>query len=150
MRCASKHEASAYFAFSSPPKSATWIAAFNDDSLDLAGTLAAKGGSTVVFRRGEAGDALLEGRKLNHHEALELVGAFHDLIAAAARHHLAAELGDDTRHEVGVLLVFDGIIDLRSGNPIGRHGGLLADVFLRRTLSRRRRKSQASVLTVLL
>src|SRR3954470_7123893 len=63
------------------------------------------------------------------------------------RHHLAAELGDDARHEVGVLLVFDGIVDLRSGNPISRHGALLANV-VRRTLSRRRRKSQASVLAV--
>ena len=47
---------------------------------------------------------------------------FHDLVAAAARQHLAAELGDDARHEIGVFLVFDGIIDLRSRNPIGRHG----------------------------
>src|SRR5262245_53172040 len=62
-------------------------------------------------------------------EALELGRSFHDLIAAAAREHLAAKLGDDTRHEVGVLLVFDRIVDLRPRNPIGRHGDVLAGVF---------------------
>src|SRR6516164_3294568 len=104
------------------------IAAFDHDGLDLARAVAAEGRGAVVFGRGEAGDALLEGRKLDHHEALELGRSFHDLIAAAARKHLAAELGDDGRHEIGVLLVFDGIVDLRPRNPISRHGDVLAGV----------------------
>src|SRR6516165_7426798 len=104
------------------------IAAFDHDGLDRARAVAAEGRGAVVFGRGEAGDALLEGRKLDHHEALELGRSFHDLIAAAARKHLAAELGDDGRHEIGVLLVFDGIVDLRPRNPISRHGDVLAGV----------------------
>src|SRR6516164_10147598 len=104
------------------------IAAFDHDGLDLARAVAAEGRGAVVFGRGEAGDALLEGRELDHHEAMEFCRPFHDLIAAAAGEHLAAELGDDLRYEVGVLLVFDRIIDLRPRNPVGRHGDVLARV----------------------
>src|SRR6516162_2643350 len=104
------------------------IAAFDHDGLDLTRAVAAEGRGAVVFGRGEAGDALLEGRELDHHEAVEFCRPFHDLIATAAREHLAAELGNDGRHEVRVLLVFDRIIDLRPRNPIGRHGDVLARV----------------------
>src|SRR5215469_7560392 len=106
------------------------IAAFDHDGLDLARAVAAEGRGAVVFGRGEAGDALFEGRELDHHEAVEFCWPFHDLIAAAAGEHLAAELGDDPRHEVGVFLVFDRIVDLRPRNPIGRHGDVLAGVVL--------------------
>ena len=104
------------------------IAGFDHDGLDLTRAVAAEGRGAVVFGRGEAGDALLEGRELDHHEAVEFCRPFHDLIATAAREHLAAELGNDGRHEVRVLLVFDRIIDLRPRNPIGRHGDVLARV----------------------
>src|SRR5262249_46404600 len=104
------------------------IAAVDHDGLDLARAVAAERRGAVVFGRGEAGDALLEGRELDHHEAVEFGRPFHYLIAAAAREHLAAELGDDGRHQVGVLLVFDRIVDLRPRNPIGRHGDVLARV----------------------
>src|ERR1700747_1624821 len=104
------------------------IAAFDYDGLDLARAGAAEGRGAVVFGRGDAGDALLEGWELDHHEAVEFCRPFHDLVAAAAREHLAAELGDDGGHEVGVLLVFDRVINLRPRNPIGRHGDVLAGV----------------------
>src|SRR6266851_1052825 len=81
------------------------VAACDHDGLDLARAASAEGRRPVIFRRGEAGDALLEGGELDHHEALKLVRPFHDLKAAAARQHLAAELGDDARHQIGVLLV---------------------------------------------
>src|SRR5271165_2782908 len=102
------------------------VAAFDHDGLDLAPAVAAEGRGALVFGRGEAGDALLEGREFDHHEAVEFCRPFQDLIATAAREHLAAELGDDSRHEIGVLLVFDRIVDLRPRNPIGRHGDFLA------------------------
>src|SRR5260370_25260155 len=102
------------------------IAAFDNNRFDFAGAAAAEGGGTVVFGRGEAANALLEGWKLDQCEAVELGGPFHDLVPAAAGEHLAAELGDDARHEVGVFLVFDRIVDLGSRNPVGRHGSSLA------------------------
>src|SRR5262249_35448421 len=101
------------------------VAGFDNNSFDFARAAAAEGRGTVVFGRGEAGDALLEGGKLDHHEAVELGRPFHDLAAAAARKHFAAELGDDTRHEVGVFLVLGRIVDLGSRNPVGRHDVLL-------------------------
>jgi hypothetical protein len=85
------------------------VAAFDHDGLDLARAVAAEGRGAVVFGRGEAGDALLEGREFDHHEAVEFCRPFQDLIATAAREHLAAKLGDDSRHEVSVLLVFDPV-----------------------------------------
>src|SRR5207244_2235860 len=51
--------------------------------------------------------------------------SFHDLKPAAARKHLAAILGNDAGNEVGVLFVFDRIIDFRARNPVGRHPILL-------------------------
>src|SRR5664280_3496891 len=82
----------------------------------------------VVFRRCEAGGALLQGRKFDHDEAAEFGGALHDLETPAARQHLAAELGDDGGHQVGVFLVLDGIVDFRTRNPISRHRSLLDSV----------------------
>jgi hypothetical protein len=72
----------------------------------------------VVFGRGEAGDALLESGELDHHETVEFVRTFHDLVATTAREHLAAEPGDDVRHQIGVLLVLGGIVDLGTRNPV--------------------------------
>src|SRR5262249_41149697 len=97
------------------------IAAFDNDGLHFARAVAAESRGTVIFRRGEARDALLEGRKLDHDKPLELGRPFHHLIAATAREHLAAELGNDARHEIGVLLVFDRIVDLGWGTQMGRH-----------------------------
>jgi hypothetical protein len=48
----------------------------------------------------------LECRELDHHEAMELVRAFHDLETPTARENPAAVLGDDRGHQVGVFLVF--------------------------------------------
>jgi hypothetical protein len=101
------------------------IAAIDHDRLHLAGAVgAAEGGGFVVFVGLEAGDALLEGRKFDHDEALEFLRPLHDLIAAATRQNLAAVFGDDGRHEIGVFLVFDRIVDLRARDPIGWHGML--------------------------
>src|SRR5262249_4489213 len=97
------------------------VAAFDHDGLDLARSFAAEDRSAIVFGRGEAGDTLLERGKFDHHETVELVRPFHDAVAAAAREHLAAALGNDAGNEIGVFLVFDRIIDLGSRNPIGRH-----------------------------
>src|SRR5205085_5172586 len=68
---------------------------FNHDRFHLARAVAAEGRSPLVFRRCEAGDALLERGEFNDDEAVKLVRPFHDLVAAAAREHLAAELGND-------------------------------------------------------
>src|SRR5271165_4804810 len=87
------------------------VAGFDDDRLDLAGAGATERRGLVVFLRFEAGDALRERRKLDHHEAVKLVRPLHDLIAPAAGEDLAAELGDDAGDPVGVLLVFDGVDD---------------------------------------
>src|SRR5438445_5986152 len=73
------------------------IPAVDDDGLDFAGAGAAEGGGTAVFVGGEAGDTLLEGRKLDDDEAVELVRPLHDLKAPAPRQDLAAVLGDDRR-----------------------------------------------------
>src|SRR5262249_8362895 len=97
------------------------IPGFDHDGFDLAGAAAAEGGGAVVLVGGEAGDALLEGGKLDHYEAVKFVRAFHDLVAPAARQHLAAELGNDAGYQVRVLLVFDRVVDLGTGNPVGRH-----------------------------
>src|SRR5262245_44520489 len=106
------------------------VAAVDHDGFDLAGTAAPKRRGRVVFGRGEAGDTLLEGRKLDHYETVEFLWTFHDLVTAAARQHLAAELGDDRGHAIGVFLVFDGIVDLGPCHPIGRHARLLMLVIL--------------------
>src|SRR6266446_5173946 len=102
------------------------IAAIDHDGLDLAGTAAAEGGGPVVVLRGEAGHALLEGRKLDHHEAMEFARPLHDPVAAAPRQDLAAVFGDDARHEISVFLVVDRIVDLRARDPIGGHVDLTA------------------------
>ena len=62
-----------------------------------------------VPQGGKAGDPLLEGRKFDHDEALELVRSFHNLKTSAACQHLAAVLGDDAGDKVGVLFVDDGV-----------------------------------------
>src|SRR3954447_18475371 len=98
------------------------VAAIHDDGLHFAGPAAAEGRGLVTFLRGKAANRLLEGWKLDHHEALKLLRAFHDLIAPAARQDLAAVLGQDGRNQIRVFLVLDRIIDLRARHPIGRHG----------------------------
>jgi hypothetical protein len=97
------------------------IAAFDDDRLHLSGAGAAERGGFVVFVGLKAGDALFEGRKLDHHEALKLVRAFHHLVAPTAGQNLAAIFGDDGRHEVGIFFVVDRIVDLGARDPIGWH-----------------------------
>src|SRR5579871_1345867 len=99
------------------------ISAIDHDCLHFAGAIgAAEGGGLIVFVGLEAGDALLEGRKLDDYEALKLLRSLHDLITPAACQNLAAVLGDDGRHEIGVLLIGDRIVDLGSCDPIGWHG----------------------------
>src|SRR5262245_14265843 len=85
--------------------------AFDHDGFDFASATATKGGGLVVFRRFEAGDALLEGRKFDHYETTEFVRAFHDLKTSAAGQYLAAKLCENVGHKVSVLLVFDRIVD---------------------------------------
>src|ERR1700716_3800662 len=85
------------------------VAAVDHEGLDLAGAVAAEGGGGLVFGRLEAGDALLEGREFDHHEAMEFFRTFHDLKASAARQHLGAVFGEDRRQRIGVFLVFDRI-----------------------------------------
>jgi hypothetical protein len=48
------------------------LAGVDHDGLDLARARAAEGRGGVVFGRGEAGDALLEGRKFDDNEAVKL------------------------------------------------------------------------------
>src|SRR5665213_1915764 len=95
--------------------------ALDHNGLDLTGSAAPECRGSIIFRRGEAGDALLEGRKLNHNKALEFIGAFHDLKLAPAGQHLAAEFGENAGNLVGVFFVFDRVVDLGTGNPISRH-----------------------------
>src|SRR5436190_207652 len=102
------------------------VAALDHDGLDLAGAVTAEGRGLVVFRRGEAGDALLEGREFDHDETVKLVRPFHDLETPPARQDLAAIFGEDRRQAVGVFLVFGRIDDARARDPIGWHSALLA------------------------
>jgi len=78
----------------------------------------------VVQPAVEAGDALLESRKLDHDEAVEFLGALEYPVAPAAREHLRAVFREDRRHAVGVFLVLDGIVDPGAGDPVGGHGVL--------------------------
>ena len=55
---------------------------------------------------------------------MKRLGPFHDPVASAAREHLAAMLRDDGGNAVGVSLVFDRVVDLRAGDPVGGHDGL--------------------------
>lgn len=72
--------------------------------------------STItVLDRFVAGDRLLEARELDDDEAVKFLRALEDL--AAARQDLAAELLEDARYQVGVLLVLVGIVDLPSARP---------------------------------
>src|SRR6516165_3132155 len=93
------------------------IATLHDHSLHLAGSGAAKSRGRVIFGRREAGDALLERRKLDDDKAVEFVRPFHDLIAAAAGKHFPAVLGDNGWNEIGIVFVFDRIVDLGTRNP---------------------------------
>src|SRR5258708_6226732 len=83
--------------------------------------LAAKRRRLPVFRRIEAGDALLQGRELDDDEAVESLRAFEGLITPAAREHLRAVLREDRGHAVGVLPVFHRIVDFGARYPIGGH-----------------------------
>ena len=65
-----------------------------------------------------AGEGLLEARELDDDEAVEFIGALEDLELAAARQDLAAERLQDARHQLGVLLVLIGVVDLRARDPI--------------------------------
>src|SRR5579885_3100654 len=103
------------------PTGAGGLNALNHDRFDFTRTAATEGGRAVVFRRLEARHPLLESGKFDHDETMEFVRTFHNLKSAAARKHLAAELGDDGRHQIGVLLVFDWIVDFGTGNPVGGH-----------------------------
>src|SRR5215472_15352730 len=96
--------------------------ALDDDDLQLArAVLLAVRRGLKVLRRFVAGDRLLEARELDDDEAVEFLRAFEDLELAAARQDLAAELLQDARYQVGVLLVLIGIVDLRARDPIGDH-----------------------------
>ena len=48
------------------------LQSFDHHDLDFAGAASAEGRGLLVFLGCEAGDALLEGRKLDDHKALEL------------------------------------------------------------------------------
>src|SRR5258707_11627508 len=82
---------------------------------------AAKGRGLLVFLRVEAGDALLERRKLDHDEAVEFLWTFEDPVAPAAREHFGSVLREDRRNAVGVLPVLDRIVDFGAGYPVGGH-----------------------------
>src|SRR6195256_4722759 len=100
-----------------------WVSdALDDDDLQLGGAvlLAVRRGLKVL-RRFVAGDRLLEARELDDDEAVEFLRALEDLELAAARQDLAAELLEDDRSQVGVLLVLIRIVDLRARDPIGDH-----------------------------
>src|SRR5262249_60231103 len=105
----------------------------DDGALALPGAGAGKGGGLVIFLRRETGHALLESREFDDDEALELMRALHDLKTAAAGQDLAAIFSDDRRHAIGVFLVLDRIVDLRTGDPICGHCFIpfTADVILR-------------------
>src|SRR5215813_1825922 len=100
-----------------------WVSdALDDDDLQLArAVLLAVRRGLKIFGRFVAGDRLLEARELDDDEAAEFLRALEDLELAAARQELAAELLEDAWHEVGVLLVLIGIVDLRARDPIGDH-----------------------------
>src|SRR6266568_3111043 len=99
------------------------FAGFHHHQLVFTDTVsAARGRGLLVFPRLEAGDALLERRKLDHNEAVEFLRTFEDPVAPAAREHFGSVLREDRRHAVGVFLVLDGIVDLRARYPVGRHG----------------------------
>src|SRR5690348_909822 len=108
------------------------FAAFDHDGFDLARAVAAEGGGLVVFFRREAGDALLEGGELDDHEAVEFLGAFHDLVTPAARQHLAAVLGENRRDAIRVFLVLDRIDDPRARYPVSRHSDFSFVVYFRK------------------
>src|SRR5215470_1052982 len=99
--------------------------AFDHDGFDLAGAAPPEGGGCIIFRRSETGGALFKGRKFDHDETMEFVRTLHDLEASAPRQNLAAELRDDGGNQIGVFLVFDRIVDLRTRNPVSRHQSLL-------------------------
>ena len=88
--------------------------ALDHDGFDLAGSAAPERGGFIVFRRSEAGDALLKGWKFDHDEPVEFVRAFHDLESSAARENLPAEFRDNGGNQVGVFLVSGRIVDLRT------------------------------------
>src|SRR5215470_2363460 len=102
------------------------IAAFDDDVLHDARTAAAKRRRVAILLRFEAGDRAIERGKLDHDEAVERLGAFHDAISPAAREDLAAVARDDLGYAVGIPLVLRGIVDLGASDPVGRHDSFCA------------------------
>src|SRR5258705_12655143 len=89
--------------------------ALDDGDLQLArAVLLAVRRGLEVLGRFVAGDRLLEARELDDDEALEFLRALEDLELAAAGQKPAAELWEDAWHQLGVLLVLIGIVDLRT------------------------------------
>src|SRR5262245_16947145 len=103
------------------------LSGFDDDGLHLAGAGPPESRRLVVFRRGEAGHALLQGGKFDHHETVGFVRPSHDLEAPPAREHLSPALGDDAGHQAGVPLVLARLVDLPPCNPAGQHRRLPCD-----------------------
>src|SRR5262245_1893799 len=85
-----RHRSLGYFASLAMTLLARGVGAFDNHVFDLAGAVAAERGRSLVFGRVEAADGLLEGGKLDHDEAVELLRPFHDLIASATGQDLAA------------------------------------------------------------
>src|SRR5262245_28836475 len=99
------------------------VTTLGDDVFHYARAAAAERGCLTILLGFEAGHRLLERRELDDNEAMECFRSFHDAVAPAASEHLAAVARDDRRHAIGVLLVLDGVVDLRPGDPIRGHGG---------------------------
>src|ERR1700730_6217639 len=104
-----------------PPLAGRGVATLHNGDLRLAGAIAPVGGGRRVLRGIKAGDCLLEARELDHDKAVELVRAFHHLIAPPAGQHLGAVTREQRGQRIGVLLVFRRIVDARPRHPICRH-----------------------------
>src|SRR3954465_12473051 len=68
-----------------------------------------------------AANRLLQARELDDDEAVEFLRALEDLEFAAARQDLAAELLQDARYLLAVLLGLVRIVGLRARDPISDH-----------------------------
>ena len=93
------------------------VTALHDDGFDLAPSIAAESRSLIVFRRGETAHARFQSGKFDHDETVEFLWSFHDLVAPTASQDLTAMLADDRGDLIGILLVFDRIVDFRPCNP---------------------------------
>ena len=96
------------------------VPALDNHILDNPSAVATEDARFLVLGRLEAGNPLLERRELDHDESVEVVRPFIDLIPATTRQDLAAVLGDDWRHEVGVFLVLDRIGNARTRDRAAR------------------------------